>query len=206
MLCCTPWTMLWCTQWIMLCCTPWTMLSTSLFSHGNNVVAALFNHQYCYNLLTRSSNNVNNDEQACSINIVFSCSNNRWTNASSTCKPNLIKLETMNWLIKISIKISIRFCTQRTISKPKNLNTFAIAVMKNDLAARALPRNGPSTRTSGNGLLAFVIVIMFSFHVEPRKFLTALKRRNNKIYVINSTPLWLSTRVYQADVSLLWVH
>ena len=53
------------------------MLSTRLFSHDNNVVTALFNHQYCYNLLTRLSNNDNNSEQACSINIVFSCSNNR---------------------------------------------------------------------------------------------------------------------------------
>ena len=38
---------------------------------------ALFNHQYCYNLLTRLSNNDNNNEQACSINIAFSCFNNR---------------------------------------------------------------------------------------------------------------------------------
>ena len=52
------------------CCTQWT---PRLFSHDNNVVTALFNHQYCYNLWTRLSNN----EQACSINIVFSCFNNR---------------------------------------------------------------------------------------------------------------------------------
>ena len=71
------WTMLRCTQWTMLCCTQWTMLSTRLFSHDNNVVTASFNHQYCYNLLTRLSNNDNNNEQACSINIVFSCFNNR---------------------------------------------------------------------------------------------------------------------------------
>ena len=32
---------------------PVAMLSTRLFSHVNNVVTALFNHQYCYNLLTR---------------------------------------------------------------------------------------------------------------------------------------------------------
>ena len=42
-----------------------------------NVVTALFNHQYCYNLLTRLSSNYSNNEQACSINIVFSCFNNR---------------------------------------------------------------------------------------------------------------------------------
>ena len=42
----------------------------------NNVVSALFNYQYCYNLLTKLSNNDNNNEQACSINIVFSFSNN----------------------------------------------------------------------------------------------------------------------------------
>ena len=77
MLYCTPWTMLYCTPWTMLCCTPWTMLLTRLFSHDNNVVTALFNHQYCYNLLTRLSNNDNNNEQACSINIAFSCFNNR---------------------------------------------------------------------------------------------------------------------------------
>ena len=53
------------------------MLSTKLFSHDNNIVTALFNHQYCYNLLTKLSNNDNNNEQACSINIVFSCFNNR---------------------------------------------------------------------------------------------------------------------------------
>ena len=51
------------------------VLSTKLFSHDNNVVAALFNDQYCYNLLTRLSNNDNNNKQAWSINIVF-CSNN----------------------------------------------------------------------------------------------------------------------------------
>ena len=41
-----------------------------------SIVTALFNHQYCYNLLTRLCNNDNNNEQACSINIVFSCFNN----------------------------------------------------------------------------------------------------------------------------------
>ena len=46
-------------------------------SCDNNVVTALFNHQYCYNLLTRLNDNDNTSEQACSINIVFSCSNNR---------------------------------------------------------------------------------------------------------------------------------
>ena len=53
--------------------------STTLFSHDNCVVTALplFNHQYCCNLWTRLNNNDNNSEQACSINIVFSCSNNR---------------------------------------------------------------------------------------------------------------------------------
>ena len=45
--------------------------------HDNNAVTALFNHQYCYNLLTRFNNNDNNNKQACSINIVFSCFNNR---------------------------------------------------------------------------------------------------------------------------------
>ena len=35
------------------------MLSTKLFSHDNNVVTALFNHQYCYNLLNKLSNNDN---------------------------------------------------------------------------------------------------------------------------------------------------
>ena len=69
--------MLCCHLWTMLCCTQWTMLSTRLFSHDNNVVTALFNHQYCYNLLTRLSDNRNDSEQACSINIVFSCFNNR---------------------------------------------------------------------------------------------------------------------------------
>ena len=51
-----------------------------LFSHDNNIVTALFkkfNHQYCYNLLTRLSNNDSNNEQACSFNIAFPCSNNR---------------------------------------------------------------------------------------------------------------------------------
>ena len=45
----------------------------------NNVnnVTALFNHQYRYNLLTRLSNNDNNNEQACCVNIVFSCFNDR---------------------------------------------------------------------------------------------------------------------------------
>ena len=58
---------------IKQCC-----MSTRLFSHDNNVVTALFNHQYCYNLLTRLSNNDNNSEQASSINIAFfSCFNNR---------------------------------------------------------------------------------------------------------------------------------
>ena len=56
----------------MLCCTPWTLSSTRLFSHA---VTALFNHQI--NLLTKLSINDNNSEQAYSINIVFSCSNNR---------------------------------------------------------------------------------------------------------------------------------
>ena len=55
-----------------------TMSSTRLFSHDNNaIIQHLFNHQYCYNLLTRLSNNDNNNKQACSINIVFSCFNNR---------------------------------------------------------------------------------------------------------------------------------
>ena len=50
-----------------------------MFSHKNNVVlTALFKHQYCHthNLLTRLSNNDNNSEPACSIDIAFSCSNN----------------------------------------------------------------------------------------------------------------------------------
>ena len=64
----------------------------------NNVVTALFNHQYCYNLLTRLSKN-NNNEQACSINIVFSCFNNRcfinaeqhcWNNSEQHCSLNNI--------------------------------------------------------------------------------------------------------------------
>ena len=58
----------------------WTTLLkqqwSTLFSHDNNVVTALFNHQYCYNLLTRLSNDDNNNKQACSINIVSSCLNN----------------------------------------------------------------------------------------------------------------------------------
>ena len=54
-----------------------TMLSKRLFSHDNNVVTALFKHQYCYNLLTRLSNNESNNEQAFSINIAFFCFNNR---------------------------------------------------------------------------------------------------------------------------------
>ena len=69
--------------WTLLCYTQWTMLSTRLFSHDNNVVTALFNHQYCYNLLTTLSNNDNNREQACSINIDFSCSN--WQPWTTTC-------------------------------------------------------------------------------------------------------------------------
>ena len=39
----------------------------------HDVITSLFNHQYCYNLLTRLSNDDNNNKQACSINIVFSC-------------------------------------------------------------------------------------------------------------------------------------
>ena len=78
------WTLLCCQLWTMLCCTTWTMLSTRLFSHDDNVVKALFNHQCCYNLSTRLSNNDNNNEQAYSINTVFSCLNNReqprWNN------------------------------------------------------------------------------------------------------------------------------
>ena len=38
------------------------------FSYDNN---AVIHNQNCYNLLTRLSNNDNNNEQACSINIVF---------------------------------------------------------------------------------------------------------------------------------------
>ena len=34
-------------------------LLTRLFSHDNNVVTALFNHQYCYNLLRRLFNHEN---------------------------------------------------------------------------------------------------------------------------------------------------
>ena len=52
-------------------------MKTRLFSHENNVVTAILLHQYCYNLLTKLSNNDNNNEQACSINIAFSCFNNR---------------------------------------------------------------------------------------------------------------------------------
>ena len=100
MLCCTSWTMLCCLLWTSLCCTLWTVLCcqlwtrlcctcneqccqqscsamiTKLFSHDNNVVTALFNHQYCYNLLTRLSNDDNNNDQVSSINMVFSCFNN----------------------------------------------------------------------------------------------------------------------------------
>ena len=43
----------------------------------DNIVTALLNHQYCYNFSTSLSNNDKNSEQACSINIVFSCFNNR---------------------------------------------------------------------------------------------------------------------------------
>ena len=76
-------------------------LSTRLFSHDNNVVTALFNHQYCYNLLTRLNNNNNNDEQDCSINTVFSCFNNRccfinveqdcWNNSERHCNNMLLQ-------------------------------------------------------------------------------------------------------------------
>ena len=44
-------------------------MKTMLLQHCSSI-------KYCYNLLARSSNNDNNNEQACSINIVFSCSNN----------------------------------------------------------------------------------------------------------------------------------
>ena len=90
MLCCTQWTMMCYAQWTMMCCTQWTMLSTTLFGHDNNVVTALFDHQYCYNLLTRLSNIDNNNEQACSIYIVFSCFNNRccFINAEQHCWNN----------------------------------------------------------------------------------------------------------------------
>ena len=40
--------------------------------HDNNAVTALFNHQYCYNLLTRFNNNDNNNEQAYVLSILFS--------------------------------------------------------------------------------------------------------------------------------------
>ena len=69
MLYCQLWTMLYCQ---LLYCQLWTMLSTRLFSH-DNVVTALFNHQYCCKLLTRLSNNENDNV----IDIVFSCFNNR---------------------------------------------------------------------------------------------------------------------------------
>ena len=48
------------------------------FSHNNNVViySIVQSSIYCYNLLTRLSSNDNNNEQACFINIVFSCFNN----------------------------------------------------------------------------------------------------------------------------------
>ena len=86
------WIMLCCQLWTMLCCTQWTMLSTRLFSHHNNVVTALFNHQYCYSLLTRLSNNDNNNEQACSIlfSPVSTTVNNRccFINAEQHCWNN----------------------------------------------------------------------------------------------------------------------
>ena len=63
------WTKLCSTPWTKLCCTPWTMWSTRWFSDDNNVVTALFNHQYCYNLLTRLSK-IYNSKQACSINLL----------------------------------------------------------------------------------------------------------------------------------------
>ena len=78
------------------------MLSTRLFSHENNVVTALFNHQYRYNLLTRLSDNDNNNEQACPINIVFSCSNNReqslLLNEQDCCITNKTVLSILDWI------------------------------------------------------------------------------------------------------------
>ena len=40
---------------------------------------AVFNHQYCYNLLTKLNNNDNNSEHACSINIVETLLKQWWT-------------------------------------------------------------------------------------------------------------------------------
>ena len=59
----------------------------TLFSHYNDVVTTLFNRQYCYNLLTRLSNNDNNSEQPCSINITSCCFNNCccYNNAEQHC-------------------------------------------------------------------------------------------------------------------------
>ena len=72
-------------------------------SVDNNVVTRLFNHQYCYNLLTRLSNNDNNNAQCCSINIVSPVStsvNNRcwFINTKQHCSTNNI----IRWTILLS--------------------------------------------------------------------------------------------------------
>ena len=83
MLCSQLWTMLCCLLWTMLCCTPWTRL----FSHYNKVVQSSILLQL---VKTKLSSNDNNSEKARSINIPFSCSNNRrcFVNAEQHCWNN----------------------------------------------------------------------------------------------------------------------
>ena len=88
--------------WTMLCCTLWTTLSTRLFSHDYNVVTALFNHQYCYNLLTRLSNNDNNNEQACSINI-FLLFQQPWT--------TVVALSMLNHIVETRVNTIVGWTT-----------------------------------------------------------------------------------------------
>ena len=84
-------------QWkdnsFLKCCST----TNRLLSHENNLVTALFNHQYCYNLLTRLNSNDNNSEQVCSINIAFSCFNNRCCliNVVETIINNIVRSTTL---------------------------------------------------------------------------------------------------------------
>ena len=60
----------------------------TLFIHYNDVFTTFLNHQYCYNLLTKLSNNDNNSEQPCSINIGSSFS---ITVVASSMQNNIVK-------------------------------------------------------------------------------------------------------------------
>ena len=69
------------------------MLSTWLFSHDNNILTALFNHQYCYNLLTRLSNNDNNITNKLVLSLSFSP-------VSSCFKATVVALSMMNNIVE----------------------------------------------------------------------------------------------------------